>query len=281
MPEKELPRTVSRPVFNTYALTVCALLTALSVVLARVLTLIPAETTRISLEAVPIVLSGLLFGPIPGAVVGFAADLIGCLFSPFGYNPIFCVPPILYGLLAGAVRRYVTDRPALLRTALAFFPAAIVGSVLWQSMALALVYGGDAKQAFFLAKLVSRSIQFALTGTVDTLIVWLLLRRGALNAVQRRIQVKGGAEHDGSRRTHSGDGGAGGSPAGGQRRALFRQPGTVAAGTRRGQGGAGTAGNRQRRTGAEHRGAVPRPGDRHGGSHADRHHRHDKSHPQF
>ena len=171
MPEKELPRTVSRPVFNTYALTVCALLTALSVVLARVLTLIPAETTRISLEAVPIVLSGLLFGPIPGAVVGFAADLIGCLFSPFGYNPIFCVPPILYGLLAGAVRRYVTDRPALLRTALAFFPAAIVGSVLWQSMALALVYGGDAKQAFFLAKLVSRSIQFALTGTVDTLIV--------------------------------------------------------------------------------------------------------------
>lgn len=35
-----------------------------------------------------------------------------CLFSPFGYNPIFCVPPILYGLLAGAVRRYVTDRPA-------------------------------------------------------------------------------------------------------------------------------------------------------------------------
>ena len=196
MPEKELPRAASRPVFNTYALTVCALLTALSVVLARVLTLIPAETTRISLEAVPIVLSGLLFGPIPGAVVGFAADLIGCLFSPFGYNPIFCVPPILYGLLAGAVRRYVTDRPALLRTALAFFPAAIVGSVLWQSMALALVYGGDAKQAFFLAKQVSRSIQFALTGTVDTLIVWLLLRRGALNGVQRRIQVKGGAEHD-------------------------------------------------------------------------------------
>ena len=196
MPEKELPRTASRPVFNTYALTVCALLTALSVVLARVLTLIPAETTRISLEAVPIVLSGLLFGPIPGAVVGFAADLIGCLFSPFGYNPIFCVPPILYGLLAGAVRRYVTDRPTLLRTALAFFPAAIVGSVLWQSMALALVYGGDAKQAFFLAKLVSRSIQFALTGTVDTLIVWLLLRRGALNGVQRRIRVKGGAEHD-------------------------------------------------------------------------------------
>ena len=195
MPEKEMS-TVARPAFSTYSLTVCALLTAMSVVLARVLTLIPAETTRISLEALPIVLAGLLCGPIPGALVGFAADLIGCLFSPYGYNPIFCVPPILYGLLAGAVRRYVTDRPALLRTALAFFPAALLGSVLWQSMALALVYGGEAKEAFFLAKLVSRGIQFALTASVDTLIVWLLLRRGALSGVQRHIQTKGGRKHD-------------------------------------------------------------------------------------
>jgi len=63
-------------------------------------------------------------------------------------------------------------------------------------MALALVYGGDAKQAFFLTKLVSRSIQFALTGGVDTLIVWLLLRRGALSSVQRHIRTKGGRRHD-------------------------------------------------------------------------------------
>lgn len=195
MPEKEMS-TVARPAFSTYSLTVCALLTAMSVVLARVLTLIPAETTRISLEALPIVLAGLLCGPIPGALVGFAADLIGCLFSPFGYNPIFCLPPILYGLLAGLVRRYVLEKSTLPRTALAFFPAALLGSVLWQSMALALVYGGDAKQAFFLTKLVSRSIQFALTASVDTLIVWLLLRRGALSGVQRHIQAKGGRKHD-------------------------------------------------------------------------------------
>lgn len=195
MPEKEMS-AVARPAFSTYSLTVCALLTAMSVVLARVLTLIPAETTRISLEALPIVLGGLLCGPIPGALVGFAADLIGCLFSPFGYNPIFCLPPILYGLLAGLVRRYVLEKSTLPRTALAFFPAALLGSVLWQSMALALVYGGDAKQAFFLTKLVSRSIQFALTASVDTLIVWLLLRRGALSGVQRHIQAKGGRKHD-------------------------------------------------------------------------------------
>ena len=195
MPEKEMS-TVARPVFSTYSLTVCALLTAMSVVLARVLTLIPAETTRISLEALPIVLAGLLCGPIPGALVGFAADLIGCLFSPFGYNPIFCLPPILYGLWAGLLRGYAWTKPTVWRVALAVFPAALCGSVLWQSAALALVYGGEAKLAFFLTRLASRSIQFAVTGVIDTAAVWLLLRRNALSPVLHRLKIKERDHHD-------------------------------------------------------------------------------------
>ena len=85
MQKKELA-CASTPVFDTYALAVCALLTALSVVLARLLTVIPSEVSRFSLEAVPILLAGLLFGALPGGAVGFSADLIGCLFSPYGYN---------------------------------------------------------------------------------------------------------------------------------------------------------------------------------------------------
>lgn len=195
MPEKECigKRAV---VFNTYALTVCALLTALSVVLARLLTIIPSEVSRFSLEAVPILLAGLLFGPVPGAAVGFAADFIGCLFSPFGYNPIFCLPPMLYGLWAGLLRGYVWARPTIWRTALAVFPAALCGSVLWQSAALALVYGGEAKMAFFLTRLASRSIQFAVTGVIDTAVVWLLLRRNALSPVLHRVKTKERDHHD-------------------------------------------------------------------------------------
>lgn len=195
MPEKECieKRAV---VFNTYALTVCALLTALSVILARLLTIIPSEISRFSLEAVPILLAGLLFGPVPGAAVGFAADFIGCLFSPFGYNPIFCLPPILYGLWAGLLRGYVWTKPTVWRVALAVFPAALCGSVLWQSAALALVYGGEAKLAFFLTRLASRSIQFAVTGVIDTAAVWLLLRRNALSPVLHRLKIKERDHHD-------------------------------------------------------------------------------------
>ena len=195
MPEKECIGKRSGG-FNTYALTVCALLTALSVILARLLTIIPSEISRFSLEAVPILLAGLLFGPVPGAAVGFAADFIGCLFSPFGYNPIFCLPPILYGLWAGLLRGYVWTKPTVWRVALAVFPAALCGSVLWQSAALALVYGGEAKLAFFLTRLASRSIQFAVTGVIDTAAVWLLLRRNALSPVLHRLKIKERDHHD-------------------------------------------------------------------------------------
>ena len=109
-----------RPKWPVRAMVTCALLTAVSVVLARFLIPTPNEVTRFSLEAVPIFLAGMLFGPLPGALTGFAADFIGCLFSPYGYNPIFCVPPILYGLCAGLFRPWLTRRCSPLRLALAF-----------------------------------------------------------------------------------------------------------------------------------------------------------------
>mgnify|MGYP003222868535 CR=1 FL=1 len=156
-----------RPKWPVRAMVTCALLTAVSVVLARFLIPTPNEVTRFSLEAVPIFLAGMLFGPLPGALTGFAADFIGCLFSPYGYNPIFCVPPILYGLCAGLFRPWLTRRCSPLRLALAFLPPLVLGSVLYQSFALAMIYGGGAKAAYFLTRLV----------------VWLLQRSGALRAV--------------------------------------------------------------------------------------------------
>ena len=59
-----------RPKWPVRAMVTCALLTAVSVVLARFLIPTPNEVTRFSLEAVPIFLAGMLFGPLPGALTG-------------------------------------------------------------------------------------------------------------------------------------------------------------------------------------------------------------------
>ena len=56
---------------TTRTLTCCALLAALGVVLARLIIPMPNEFTRFSIEAVPTVLAGILFGPNPaGAALG-------------------------------------------------------------------------------------------------------------------------------------------------------------------------------------------------------------------
>ena len=118
---------------NVRTLVSCALLAAVSVVLARFIIPMPNETTRFSLEAVPIFLAGMLFGPLPGALVGFVADFVGCLFSGYGYNPMFCVPPILYGLAAGLFQPMLVKKTSVWTIALAFLPAITLGSILWQS----------------------------------------------------------------------------------------------------------------------------------------------------
>lgn len=156
---------------TTRTLTCCALLAALGVVLARLIIPMPNEFTRFSIEAVPTVLAGVLFGPVAGALVGFVADFVGCLFSPYGFNPMFCVPPILYGLCGGFFRYFLAKQPSLPRLALTMAPAVVFGSVLYQSWALGYVYGKG-----FLFYLSTRSIQFAVTWVLDVMILYFLLK---------------------------------------------------------------------------------------------------------
>lgn len=149
----------------------CALLTALSIAMARLFGLMPSEFSRFSLEAIPTIIAGILFGPLPGAMVGFASDFIGCLFSPYGFNPIFCLPPILYGLCGGLFRRFLAKKLSFPRLLLTIAPAAVFGSVLWQSFALDLVYGTG-----FWVLLSTRGIQFAIVMVLEALIIHLLFK---------------------------------------------------------------------------------------------------------
>ena len=168
--------------FTTKSLTACALLVAMQVILARFVAITVSETTRISFEAIPIFLAGLLFGPVAGMLVGFISDFIGAIMS-FGFNPIFCIPPILYGLCGGMCHFMIRKKFSFWKLAVAFLPAVVLGSVLWQSFALAKVYGGDAKRAYLITKLTMRGIQFAITYVVDVLIIYALCKSNLFRVI--------------------------------------------------------------------------------------------------
>ena len=187
MSKTQASMTTTRPrsLLRTNTITICAMLCALSVVLARFIIPMPNDFTRFSIESVPVFLAGMFFGPVAGALVGFAADFIGCLFTPFGYNPLFCLPPILYGVCGGLFGPWLKNRTSIFRLAVAFLAPVALGSILWQSFTLAAVYG-KAETLFlsWVAFLRTRSIQFAVTYVLDVLIIYFLQKSGIFRAAK-------------------------------------------------------------------------------------------------
>lgn len=165
---------------TTKTLVSCSLLAALSIVFARFIIPMPSETMRFSIEALPIVMAGLFFGPVAGLLVGFAADTIGCLFTPYGWNFVFTVPPMLYGLFGGLLRGLLKRKVDFFRVLGVFLPPAVLGSVLWQSFWLSRLYGTRTFAAF----LSVRAAQFAVTAVVNSLLLFLLFRSGAFKTLQ-------------------------------------------------------------------------------------------------
>lgn len=159
---------------TTKALAFCALLTAISVVFARLFGMMPNASSRYSIEAVPIFLAGLFFGPVAGGMVGFSADFIGCLFSAYGYNPIFCIPPVLYGVFGGLFAGFLRNRITIPRLAAAYACPVVLGSILYQSCTLSYMYFSGSFTDGLIYYLSTRSIQFAVVLVLDVLLTYLL-----------------------------------------------------------------------------------------------------------
>ena len=163
---------------TTRTLAYCALFAALSIVLARLMGLMPNPSTRFSLESIPVFMAGMLLGPVPGALVGFVADFVGCLFSAFGYNPIFCIPPILYGLFGGLFRYFLSKKLSVFRLTTAFLVPVVLGSLLYQSATLAFIYYEGAFIPGFIYYLSTRAVQFAITLVINVTVIRLLFQTG-------------------------------------------------------------------------------------------------------
>lgn len=161
--------------FATRSIAYCAMLAALSIIMARMLSFSVAGGVRWSADKFPLFLAGLLFGPVMGGLTGFAADFLGSLMQ-FGFNPILCLPAILYGLLGGLFQKYLQKHFSLPRLALSYLFPVVIGSVLYQSCALAYLYFDGTFAEGVLYYLSTRSIQFAIMLAVEVLIIYMLMK---------------------------------------------------------------------------------------------------------
>lgn len=129
--------------FTTKNLLLLALFAAISIIFTRFLSfylpIMAINTVRISLGNIPIVLAGLLLGPVAGAATGIVADVIGTtMFSPFGYFPGFTLSAALVGFLPGILKAYFKDTNKYSNILIIVFITELITSIglntLWVSM---------------------------------------------------------------------------------------------------------------------------------------------------
>ena len=159
------------------ALVYSAMLAALSVVMARLLSFSVAGGVRWSLDKFPLFLAGMFFGPVMGGLTGFVADFIGSLIQ-FGFNPILCLPAIIYGLCGGLLRYFLLKKLSVFRLVLSYLLPTAAGSVLIQSFALSYAYPKGPFWDSLIYYLSTRSIQFAIMLVAETLIIYTLMKTG-------------------------------------------------------------------------------------------------------
>ncbi len=163
--------------FTTRTATNLGLLTAISIVLTRVFGfIIPIAgvgALRISFGEIPIMLSGILFGPVAGAVTGVAADLIGYAINSHGgaFFPGFTLTAALTGIIPGLLLFRRMKDPQWWQVGLTVLVTDLITGVFLNTLWLTIMFG----QGFFIL-LPARLLARLVTLPIFTLVVFLVGR---------------------------------------------------------------------------------------------------------
>ena len=154
-------------------LTMLALLTAMSIVFARVLT-VSTGFLRFNLGALPTHLAAVWFGPLGGFAVGAVADLIGGTLSGYSVNPLITLGAGSVGLVSGLLFQKLSHLRLGLRLQCSILAGHLVGSVVINSLALHIFYN------YPWSLLAARVPNALILSAVNTVLVRILLENKAL-----------------------------------------------------------------------------------------------------
>lgn len=127
-------------------LTLSAMLTAMSVLIGifcKNFMNFGGGLFRVTFENLPIILSGLLFGPAVGGIVGVATDLVSYFLSSQIYPPNLIVTfgAMSIGLISGFIAKFVIKKRGYAQIIVSASCAHLAGSVIIKSIGLFTFYG--------------------------------------------------------------------------------------------------------------------------------------------
>ena len=98
---------------------------------------------RITFENIPIILTGIVLGPIAGGAVGLCSDIVSYLLTGQAYplNPVVTLGAVMIGIVSGVIAKYVVRKKGNLQIILSASFAHIIGSMIIKPIGLYQFYG--------------------------------------------------------------------------------------------------------------------------------------------
>ena len=154
-------------------LTTSAMMTALSVVIGifcKTYLNFGTGLFRITFENLPIIMSGIIYGPIIGGIVGAASDLVSYLFSAQVYPPnlIVTLGATLVGVVSGLISKFIVRKKGIAQIVSSGISAHIVASMIVKPIGLYQFYG---------MLVLWRIPIYLVIAPIEILVICLLLRR--------------------------------------------------------------------------------------------------------
>ncbi|MDD3612388.1 MAG: folate family ECF transporter S component [Caldicoprobacterales bacterium] len=97
---------------------------------------------RLSLSQVPLVLSGIMLGPLYGGLTGALADLLGFPINPTGpYFPGFTISAAVMGLVPGLIGKLIKDKWNLVSLSITIVITTVLASTILNSIWIYILSG--------------------------------------------------------------------------------------------------------------------------------------------
>lgn len=163
--------------------------TAVSIILARFLGFYLTESLRLSFEYFSIILAGICFGPVAGAIVGGLSDFLGAtIISGLGFYPPLLLSPVFAGLISGLLAKYVFHNRLdnWRKVMLVCIITELLSNLLWGTFALSMLYNSP-----FIALFAVRAPVKAVVMIIDAQLVFAVHK-----ALQPLLKSKGGYVHE-------------------------------------------------------------------------------------
>jgi len=170
---------------NVKVLTTAAMLGALSVVIGifcKNFLNFGNGLFRVTFENFPIIMSGILFGPIVGAVTGIVSDMVSYFLSTqsFAISPIVTLGAALVGAVSGIVSNYVIKKKSTFRIIMSVLAAHAVGSLIVKTFGIYAYYNMS-----YGMLLLYRLPTYALIIAIESFFLCLIFRHKAFTKYTR------------------------------------------------------------------------------------------------